>query len=264
MLGNAPTRMVVCAELDSAAPPTRTRLKKNRLFNLLAPDHHGQDTALLFLLVGGPLAFCGTRGSAGNQVRQRSVFENLGSRVAHIEKHLIKRAVGQIAVDQRAKLLSISKGRHRTINQTHDLTQPDLARIAAQLVAAFSPSHALDHACVLQFEEDQLKEFFRKILFVGDFADLDGALTVMPGEHHHGLERVESLLRDFHSGRLYAIKSTVLIDFMDVTDISNSRTVYGRSRTIVNAILFSALGWNPQRGRGGYCASDCSFGRDFC
>jgi hypothetical protein len=42
----------------------------------------------------------------------------------------------------------------------------------------------------------------------------------MPGEHHHGLQRVEPLLRDFH-GSDYATKSIVLVDFIEVGGIAN-------------------------------------------
>src|SRR5580692_6403127 len=80
MLGKAPTRMVVCAQLESTVPEARTRVKRNRLFTLLTPDDHGKDAALFFFfLPGGPLAFGGARRGAGNEICERGVFENLGS-----------------------------------------------------------------------------------------------------------------------------------------------------------------------------------------
>jgi hypothetical protein len=49
-------------------------------------------------------------------------------------------------------------------------------------------------ALLPQFEEDQFQELFREYLLVRDIADLDGALVMMPGEHHHRLQSVQSFL----------------------------------------------------------------------
>src|SRR5579859_7902020 len=68
MLGNAPTRIVVCAQLDEAtvvsalASASQMRL---RLLTLLASDHHGQHAGVIFLL-SVSLAFSGTRRRPGN------------------------------------------------------------------------------------------------------------------------------------------------------------------------------------------------------
>src|SRR5580704_2903156 len=128
----------------------------------------------------------------------------------------------QIAVDEHAQLLRVAKWGERAINEAHDLAQPDFIRFPAQLVAALGPANALNHARVLEFEEDEFQKLFRKILFVGDFANFDRALMVMTGEHHHGLERVESFLRYFHGGD-YATKSIVLVDFIYVEGCSKRR-----------------------------------------
>jgi hypothetical protein len=74
----------------------------------------------------------------------------------------------------------------------------DLSRLAAQPVTAFGAPCALDHAGVLQFEQDEFQEFFRQRFFISDVTDTNGALVMMPGQHHHGLKRVETLLGDFH------------------------------------------------------------------
>jgi hypothetical protein len=58
------------------------------------------------------------------------------------------------------------------------------------------------------------RPFFWKILFVRGFADLDGTLVVIPGEHRHRLQRVNSL-REISMVGNYATMSIVLIDFMD-------------------------------------------------
>src|SRR5271157_2670186 len=106
MLGNAPTRIAVCAQLDAATGSASRSAIRMRLLTLLSPDNHGQNPAFLFFfLLGSTLAFGGTRGCAGDQIRQGGVFENFCCRVAYVEKHLIERAVRQIAVDEHAQLL---------------------------------------------------------------------------------------------------------------------------------------------------------------
>src|ERR1700733_6004393 len=155
MLGKAPTRMVVWAKAENAVPRVRTNPIRT-LFTLLTPDDHGQNTSLvffLFFLPGRALAFSGAGGCAGDQVGQCSVFENLGGRVADVEKNLIESAMGEVAVNKHTELLGVGKGCEGTIDQTHDLAQADLGRLPAQLVAAFGATDALDHASVLQFEE---------------------------------------------------------------------------------------------------------------
>src|ERR1700726_3752837 len=160
MLGNAPTRIVVCAGLDAATPSAIRSTMRKRLLTLLAPDNHGQNAAFLFFfLLGSTLAFGGTRGCAGDEIRKSGVFQNLCSRVAHVEKHLIERAVRQIAVDEHAQLFGVGKRRHRAVDQTHDLAQGNVRGLAAQLVAALGSADALNHARVLQFEENEFQEF---------------------------------------------------------------------------------------------------------
>jgi hypothetical protein len=38
----------------------------------------------------------------------------------------------------------------------------------------------------------------------------------MAGQHHHGLQRVQSFLRDFHKFSDFAINTTNLLDFIDL------------------------------------------------
>src|SRR5258708_40093995 len=89
MLGNAPTRMVACAPLGRAEA-TKVRTKTTFLITLLASDHHRQHAALFFFLGGAP-APRRARRCAGNQVGERSVFQNMRRCIAHVEKHLIER-----------------------------------------------------------------------------------------------------------------------------------------------------------------------------
>src|SRR3982074_38729 len=67
------------------------------------------------------------------------------------------------------------------------------------MVATFRAPDTLDHTGVLELQKDQFEELFRKILLISDVANLDGALMVVAREHHHGLQGVESFLRDLHT-----------------------------------------------------------------
>src|SRR2546423_15218210 len=104
MLGNAPTRIVVCAQIEGAVPMVpiaivSTSAIRMRLLTLLASNYHGQDAGVSFFLCAA-LAFAGTRRRTGDQVGQSCVFQNPRSGVTHIKKNLIERAVRQIAVDE--------------------------------------------------------------------------------------------------------------------------------------------------------------------
>ncbi len=136
----------------------------------------------------------------GDEVRwgESGVVEDTGGGVAHVEENLVQGAVRKIAIDQFAELLGVSEGGERAVNQADDLAEMDVGGGAAKLVSALCATNAFHHAGVLEFEEDEFEELFREDFLVGNVADLDGALVMMAGEHHHGLEGVESLWGDFH------------------------------------------------------------------
>src|SRR5216683_6827379 len=142
MLGNAPTRMAVCAKLETAEQAARSNPARRRLFTFVASDDHGQHTSFFFLLGRTP-AFGGTRGCTGDQVRERSVIQNVRHRIAHVEEDLIERAVREIAVDEYAELFGVGERGQRAIDQTHDLAEADFGWIAAELVASLGSAHAL-------------------------------------------------------------------------------------------------------------------------
>ncbi len=79
----------------------------------------------------------------------------------------------------------------------------DLGGIAPQLVTALGAADAVDHPGILEFEENQLEELFGQGLFIGDVANFDGALVMMPRQHHHRLQRVKTFLRDSHGCGLF-------------------------------------------------------------
>src|SRR5580698_2438890 len=206
MLGNAPTRMVLT--VPWAHPETAVASQSNnpvnnpanqRLLTLAAADDHGEDASGVFLLSLLALATAGAAWAViGDQIREGGVVENASGRVANVEENLVQRAVGKIAVDEFAKLLGVAERGQRTVNQADDFAEMDVGGVAAQLVAAFGSAHAFHHAGVLEFEENQFQKFLRESLFVGDVADPDCSLVMMTGEHHHGLQGVETFLGDFH------------------------------------------------------------------
>src|SRR6266566_6835639 len=80
-------------------------LPQSHRLRIFAPwisvDHHWQDSGFF----GFFLALAAGRFRAlPNNVRQRSVLENLGCGIANIQEHLIERAVLGIAINQAEKL----------------------------------------------------------------------------------------------------------------------------------------------------------------
>src|SRR5579864_3049845 len=116
-----------------------------------------------------------------------------------------------ITVNQRTQLLGIPEWRQGTVDQANDLAEANVGRGPSQLISAFCAASAFHDACVLQFQQDQLEEFFRQILFVSDVTDADRALVVMPRQHHERLQCVQTFLGDFH-GLEFTIMSIYLID----------------------------------------------------
>ena len=163
-------------------------------------NHHGQNTWLVFLLFGswgfGPL----------DDVGERGVLKNFRGGVAYVQKYLVKRPVFGVTIDEAAQLFGVAERSEGAVDQAHDLTQVDVAGISAQLVSTLGSAHAFNHASVLQFEQNQLEKLFRESLFVGDVADANSALVIVAGQHHHGLQRVETFLGDFHMFWHCAIK----------------------------------------------------------
>ena len=170
----------------------------------------------------------GMRGVVSDQISERRVVEDAGGRVTNIEKHLIKGAVQQIAVNEFAQLFGVAERGEWAVDEANDLAEMDVGGFAAQLVATLGAAHALHHAGILEFEQDQFQELLGENLFVGDVADLDGALVMMAGKHHHGLQGVESFLRDLH-GRI--LSNTIeLIDIIDVDENASRGPSGGEKR----------------------------------
>ena len=99
-----------------------------------------------------------------------------------------------IAVNQVPKLLRVAKRRQRPVNQANDFAEPDLGGCPTQLVPALGAAHAVHDAGILQLQQDQLQEFFRKPFLVGNITDADGALVIPAGQHHQGLESIQAFL----------------------------------------------------------------------
>src|SRR5438132_2618772 len=107
-------------ELD----PLRPVLFSFLTFVNAAVNHHRQDPNVrLFLAALLPTGWRRTY-----DIGERSAFEDLGSRVADVEKHLVERPVLGVAVDQDAQLFRIAKRRQRAINQPDDFAEIDLGR----------------------------------------------------------------------------------------------------------------------------------------
>src|SRR5215469_7133128 len=200
MLGNAPTRITVWARRTGAS---KTAMVSAISLGMLMPafssaDHHRQHAGFGFFL---STLFRFYRPSIGD-IGERSAFENLCCRIAHIQKYLVQRAVCGVAVDEAAQLLGISQRRQRPVNEADDLAQADVGRCAAQTVSALCPPNALHHAGILQLEQNEFQKLLRQLFFVSNVADADCALVMVARQHHHGLQRVQTFLGDLH-GPLY-------------------------------------------------------------
>ncbi len=202
ILGNAPTRMVLASPCAQAAVKEMEKSRIPRidcLLTLVSSDHHGEDAGGIFFRIFQFLATFAGRHVAGNEIGKCCVFENARRRIANVEKNLVERAMRQIAVDQFAKMFGVAERSEGTVDQANDLAETDVGRLAAEHVSALGTPGTVDHAGVLQFEENQLQELFRKSFLIRDVSNLDCALMVMPRQHHHGLQSVQTFLGDFHN-----------------------------------------------------------------
>src|SRR6202022_1655887 len=123
--------------------------------SFLASDDHGEDAGRLFFLLLVSVffsSFGSPRSRLDDQIGEGCVVQNLGGGVADIEKHLIKRPVRQIPINQHAQLFGIAERSQRTVNQPDDFAQADVGWIASQMVSTFRAPNTLDHARVLEFQ----------------------------------------------------------------------------------------------------------------
>src|SRR4030088_652411 len=205
ILGNAPTRMTVCALANIPSKKNKqVDAKRLLLVMALSSGQHRQHTERGSLLPDGlpvdGLWMRVSRRPPVDQVGQRRILQNPGGRIPYFQKHFVQGAMFGIAIDQIAQLIRIPKGSERAINQTDDLAQPNLGWRPAQAVSAFGATHALHDARVLQFQKNQLQKFFRQIFFVSNVANADRTLGVAPGQYHHRLQRIQPFLGNLHSG----------------------------------------------------------------
>src|SRR5215469_12702381 len=109
MLGNAPTRITVCARTRGA---NKTAMVSAISLGMLMPafssaDHHRQHARFGFFL---PTLWRFCR-PAIRDIGERGAFQNFRCRIAHIKKYLVEGAVRRVAVDEAAQLLGISQRR---------------------------------------------------------------------------------------------------------------------------------------------------------
>src|SRR5579872_5771249 len=86
-LGNAPTRITVCADAAQTVRELNSSPVKNRRITSPPPDHHGQNAGFFFFLPG-PLAPAAWA-ALPYQIRQSRIFQNVRRRIANIQKQLI-------------------------------------------------------------------------------------------------------------------------------------------------------------------------------
>src|ERR1700682_451430 len=77
--------------------------------SFLPSDDHGEDAGRLFFLSLVPMLFSSfgsPRSRLDDQIGQSRVVQNMGGGVADVEKHLIKRPVRQVPINQGARVFS--------------------------------------------------------------------------------------------------------------------------------------------------------------
>src|SRR5581483_1442101 len=198
MLGKAPTRITAfCPKETPVACATKSpRTAKNLALMrpLASVNHHGKNACFGFLTLTLLIAAFGFFHNVG----ESGTFLDLCDRIPHLQKDLVQLAMRQVAIDQVPQRFGVAKRRQRPIDQPDNLAQANLGRQPAQLISALGAPHAFHHARVLQFQQNQFEKLFRQSFFVRDIANLDRALLVVPRQHHHGLQCVQTLLRDLH------------------------------------------------------------------
>src|SRR5258706_2031042 len=126
MLGNAQTRLTLCAEAVTRKNNKKIAAIKPRLVMPLFPTrvhHQRQHAGLSLFLFAAPLLRTARR--LVHQIGQGSVVEDLDGRIAHVEKYLVEDAVISIVRDQAAQLVGVGEWSERTVNQADDFAQPD-------------------------------------------------------------------------------------------------------------------------------------------
>ena len=108
----------------------------------------------------------------------------------------------RIGDDEASQLVRVPKGCERAVNQTNDLAEFDLLGSAPQPIAALCAPNAFHDARVLEFQQNQLKKFFRQIAVHGNVTDFDSLGPVSAAKGRYGLQRVKAFLGDFQSGVL--------------------------------------------------------------
>jgi hypothetical protein len=78
------------------------------------------------------------------------IFQNVGGRIPHIEKHPVESPVALISRNQNPQLIRIPEWRERPVNQANDFTEPNLGRPTVEPIAPLCPTYAFDNASALQ------------------------------------------------------------------------------------------------------------------
>src|SRR5579862_8949197 len=104
MLGNAPTRILVCADATLTKKKRRneTEATESRLVMPFASGNHRQHSQFRLSSITPAIPVSGTGlvlRAPTDQVGQCCIFENFGGCVAHFQKHFVERAMVGVAID---------------------------------------------------------------------------------------------------------------------------------------------------------------------
>src|SRR5581483_2915235 len=126
-------------------------------------------------------------------VGEGGAVEDARGRIAHVLHHHADAAGAFVATVLAADIGELADAANRgegAFGIAKNFTEGDLARRAAEEIAAALALLALENPAIAQFEENQFEEFARDSFALGDIGDKDGSLAVFLGQHQCGLQRI--------------------------------------------------------------------------
>jgi hypothetical protein len=130
------------------------------------------------------------------EVGQGRVVEDGGSGVTNVEEEVEEPGVTGLGLHEANELGGISERRERPVEEPHDVSDDDLGRRAAKLVASFPSPPAHHDPGVLEGQEDRLEELLGNPLPLGDLVRREDPPVPPFREVDERLKGVETALGD--------------------------------------------------------------------
>jgi hypothetical protein len=134
---------------------------------------------------------------AFEEVRQGGVVEDGGGGVPNVEEEVEEPGVAGFGLHQAGELGGIAERGERPVEESHDVSDDDLGRRAAKLVASLPAPAALHDPGVLEGQEDRFEKLLGNLLASGDLVRRDGPSVPPFRKVEERLEGIEAALGDF-------------------------------------------------------------------